>query len=200
MPDQSLIRPAGVGFFGKLPTAGDFVRRGLDARTLRALDDWCQAGLARAPSPAPDGRTRFWRFACAAGALAPRALAGVLAPSRDVVGRCFPLFVAAERGDDGPGFDRDDVAWYDRVEILVAEASQGLLDAQNLADGLRDLGAPRARDTAGAVASVWWMSDAEDQATVFHGSASPSAFETLIDGWKTPIDPDRPLQPDLRGL
>lgn len=86
-----------IGLYGKLPSHGDFLRRRLDDPLVAAWDAWLQSSVAASrrilgerwldiylTSPA-------WRFAAEAGACGPGALAGVMIPSVDRVGRYFPL-------------------------------------------------------------------------------------------------------------
>jgi type VI secretion system protein ImpM len=85
------------GWYGKLPSLGDFASRRLPDEFIHTWDEWLQLGLAQLQSSDhADGRDvalhRFW--------VAPRLLsdaswAGVLAPSVDRVGRRFPLTIAA---------------------------------------------------------------------------------------------------------
>lgn len=89
-----------AGFHGKLPTRGDFVTRRVPAATVAVLDDWLEEGIAFGrealgnawPETFRDGP--LWRFAFDAGVAGPRAMTGVMVPSRDRVGRAFPLLVA----------------------------------------------------------------------------------------------------------
>lgn len=90
-----------AGFFGKIPSRGDFVRHGLSPGFLRALDGWWQVVL-------PDSRERLgegwadvwmeapvWRFALAPGTCGEAAALGLWLPSTDRAGRLFPLTIAA---------------------------------------------------------------------------------------------------------
>lgn len=91
-----------AGFFGKVPSRGDFVSRNLPPAFVRAWDAWASACLA-------DGRRTYgndflhryllapvWRFALAPGLAGGNGWIGVLATSVDAVGRCFPLTIAVE--------------------------------------------------------------------------------------------------------
>jgi type VI secretion system protein ImpM len=91
-----------VGFYGKLPSHGDFLRRRVSDAFVDAWDAWLRECIASSrtslaarwldvylTSPA-------WRFACAAGACGPAPIVGIVAPSVDQVGRYFPLTVVAE--------------------------------------------------------------------------------------------------------
>jgi type VI secretion system protein ImpM len=91
-----------VGFYGKLPSHGDFLRRRVSDAFVDAWDAWLRECLAASrtalgprwldlylTSPA-------WRFACAAGACGPAPVIGLLVPSVDQVGRYFPLTLVSE--------------------------------------------------------------------------------------------------------
>jgi type VI secretion system ImpM family protein len=91
-----------IAWFGKLPAIGDFVHRRLDLDTVERLDGWLSGGLTQRIQTAPDAwlaaydHAPRWRFAWAAGVLADKGpwsgpSCGVLLPSRDRVGRRFPL-------------------------------------------------------------------------------------------------------------
>lgn len=89
-----------VGYFGKLPLAGDFLRRAIAPAFTEPWDAWLQALIT-------EGRAAFgpawqdtyftapiWRFALPPGAAGPAAMVGTLMPSVDRVGRQFPFTLA----------------------------------------------------------------------------------------------------------
>lgn len=92
--------PPAVGFFGKLPARGDFVRRDLPQAFVDAWDAWLAAGIAASKTRlGADWLAAFleapvWRFALAAGVAGPD-IAGIFLPSVDRAGRYFPLTLAA---------------------------------------------------------------------------------------------------------
>ena len=92
------------GWYGKLPTLGDFASRRLDPAWIAAWDAWLAQGLGtlRADDDAwLDGylASPAWRFVVMPGAIpgdaGARACAGVLMASVDRVGRYFPLTLMA---------------------------------------------------------------------------------------------------------
>jgi type VI secretion system protein ImpM len=110
-----------VGFYGKLPSHGDFLRRRVSDAFVDAWDAWLRECLAASrtalgahwldvylTSPA-------WRFVCAAGACGPMPVLGVAAPSVDQVGRYFPLTLVAELPPD--------------ISLLKAAACGGFFEA-----------------------------------------------------------------------
>ncbi len=92
-----------AGFFGKIPTRGDFVERGLPRPLTDALEVWSKAGLATFADHRPQSWLQdylvspIWRFA---GAFSGRVWAGVLCPSVDAAGRYFPIALVAEQSVD----------------------------------------------------------------------------------------------------
>ncbi len=90
-----------IGYYGKLPLAGDFLRRGLSAEFTTAWDGWMLRTLERAQQDDGTWRAAYlsapiWRFSLAPGLLGPRGAMGIMIPSHDRVGRLFPFCIAAE--------------------------------------------------------------------------------------------------------
>ena len=91
----------GIGLFGKLPAAGDFVGRGFSLQLRDALDGMLQSALRAAQS---EGATRQSLESSARGlvlnvrpgVLCKTGFLGCVAPSCDRVGRFFPLCVGLE--------------------------------------------------------------------------------------------------------
>ncbi len=118
-----------VGFFGKLPTHGDFLRRRASDAFIGAWDVWLQECLAASRS-ALGGRwldvyltSPAWRFVCAAGACGSEPVAGVIVPSVDRVGRYFPLTIVATlpQGVSPVGLATAAGAFFDNAERLAVD-------------------------------------------------------------------------------
>lgn len=118
-----------VGFYGKLPTHGDFLRRRVSDAFVGVWDGWLQECIASSratlgarwldvylTSPA-------WRFVCASGACGPAAVIGLMVPSVDRVGRYFPLTLVAElpSGSDPVVAASDSAPFFEAAERLVIE-------------------------------------------------------------------------------
>ncbi len=153
-----------AGFFGKIPTRGDFVRHGLPADTVAALDAWWQrvipesrALLGEADWTAAWMQAPVWHFALAPGCCGARPLAGVWVPSTDSAGRLFPLLIAlAGRArndlDAAAGFLAAAEAAAMRVlaeDVGPAELADAVASAAAAAPGASIEPAP-------AGASRWW--------------------------------------------
>lgn len=118
-----------VGFYGKLPSHGDFLRRRTSDAFVAAWDAWLQAGLSTSQAALGDRwldvylTSPAWRFVCAAGACGPMPVAGVLVPSIDRVGRYFPLTVVAELSPDVPimGVPTQLLSFFGAAERLLVD-------------------------------------------------------------------------------
>ncbi len=90
-----------VGFFGKMPGRGDFVRRDLPNAFVDIWDEWLTECIARSRAALGHHWTDawlcapVWRFALGGGLCGPTAWAGVMMPSVDSAGRYFPLTLVA---------------------------------------------------------------------------------------------------------
>lgn len=125
---------ASVGFFGKLPCAGDFVQRRLPAhfvetwdRSLEHAVDATRALLGEQWLTAYRG-SPLWRFVLAPGACTESAWAGVFGPSLDRVGRCFPMVIAAPLGTDTGAMLqllRSGHGWFDALEQTYIAGQTG---------------------------------------------------------------------------
>lgn len=85
-----------VGFYGKIPARGDFVRAALSLELVRCWDGWLQVVLPVVAWPPDWDASPIWRLNLPAGLCGPSALGGVMLPSSDRIGRRFPLLLAAE--------------------------------------------------------------------------------------------------------
>jgi type VI secretion system ImpM family protein len=116
-----------AGFFGKLPGAGDFVQRRLPAAFVDRWDghfEQAMAAVRGALGPAWQELFRAgpsWRFLLPPRVCGDAAWAGVMTPSADRVGRCFPLVLATRVAEaPGAGAWREGSGWYDLAERIAA--------------------------------------------------------------------------------
>jgi type VI secretion system protein ImpM len=92
------------GWYGKRPSAGDFLSRRLPKSLVDRLDLWLQAGMTALRERSPDEWHRryaaapAWNALLPAGVLAPDACLVVVAASQDRVGRRFPMCVIVQLG------------------------------------------------------------------------------------------------------
>ncbi|SFE00314.1 type VI secretion system-associated protein TagF [Paracidovorax konjaci] len=128
----SRARPR-VAWFGKLPGQGDFVGRRMPRAVSGPWDDWLSHGLGHLKSTAHGNweqaftQSPLWSFVvCGSKGSAPSC--GVLAPSIDRVGRCYPLTVVAVGDMPQQALEADDV-----LGRFFDEACKAVIDARRLA-------------------------------------------------------------------
>lgn len=152
MPGSTLRRePVSAGFFGKLPSRGDFVSRYLPKSFLEPWDNWLQTAIAQSRQQLGDAwcdrycSSPLWRFALSGGLCGPDHFAGILMPSVDRVNRYYPLIIAAPLTPDWPLLMLPTVgnAWFQQAEQLALEAlDRDDLDLEAFTRRVGDLGAP----------------------------------------------------------
>jgi type VI secretion system protein ImpM len=136
------------GFYGKLPSHGDFLQRGVSDDFVNHWDSWLQDGMARSRSELGEAAwldvfltSPLWRFALASGVVGVPVWAGILLPSVDRVGRYFPLTLVAELP---PGVLPFELAvagngWFDWAETLARRTLEDeLVDLNRLESELRE--------------------------------------------------------------
>jgi type VI secretion system protein ImpM len=123
---------ANIGFFGKLPSHGDFIERRLNPQFRTHWDEWMQQSMYESQQELA-GRwldcyltSPIWRFFLSDGIAGSASYAGVLLPSVDRVGRYFPFTVVVELpvGTLALEFARRAADWFAAVEQLCADALQ----------------------------------------------------------------------------
>jgi type VI secretion system protein ImpM len=96
-----MISAPTVGFYGKLPCNGDFIYRRVPREFVDVWDRWvCESLLASRRRLQERWREAYlsspaWRFVLAGGLCGAGMYAGIMLPSVDRVGRCFPLAIVA---------------------------------------------------------------------------------------------------------
>lgn len=113
--------------FGKLPSHGDFISRGLDLTACDAWDRWASEGLRAAREllgerfEAAHDRAPPWRFIDGPGRFGRDWRAGSLAPSIDAAGRRFMIMLAADGlSSDQAGGGGEAIA--EQMEGLIYQA------------------------------------------------------------------------------
>jgi|GEM_PF-355616 len=188
-----------IGFFGKLPTHGDFVSTGLGRKLQGALDTWLQSSLQAIQGEfGGQWEHRFrsmpsWRFVVERDLWGPATVAGVIVPSFDRVGRNFPLAVAAQLH----GFSGDprclclDDTWFIAAEGLAETSAHRDFDIETFTTGLKRLRPPRPGQFDDGVeqssltppGTLWWRTDPEDRRMKgfrITGAPGPSDFLKLL--------------------
>lgn len=146
------------GFFGKLPSHGDFLTRRLPPDVRLRFDDWLQGALVDSKAALGDAwlptwlRSPLWRFAAGPGVAGEQGWTGLMMPSHDRVGRCFPLLLLAPAAGTPSLRDcmtlHDD--WYTRLEDLALSALDEGFALDGFDRALLALGGPPAGERAAA--------------------------------------------------
>ncbi|MYZ41473.1 type VI secretion system-associated protein TagF [Schauerella aestuarii] len=157
-PSATAIEP--FGWYGKIPAGGDFMHRRLPRDLIGWWDRWLQHGLnGLRHSPPEEGLRAFqsapmWNFAIPSGLGAGRVQFGCISPSRDRVGRAYPVcaILQVANEDYEPGMLHRAARFYRAIGegLLTAvrhgcspeQLDQTLLQARG--DMMHMLSAPRA--------------------------------------------------------
>lgn len=173
MPNPTGGTTASVGFFGKLPGAGDFVQRRLPADFVERWDRHFEQAVAASRSTLGERwheawhASPAWRFMLAPGVCGESGWAGVMAPAADRVGRCFPMVMTAPIGLDpaaGGRILREAQRWFDALEHAHAEARQHGAGADAFDARVSSLPGPQdvtRSDPAAALHGIDWRSCAQ---------------------------------------
>lgn len=140
-----------AGWYGKLPSLGDFASRRLEASFITPWDEWLAEGLdglrTHQPSAWLDAylASPVWRFVLMPGTMGlDQAMAGVLMPSVDRVGRYFPLTLTATLPT--PPQSEADIqtllTWLHQLDDLAADALHDDWGIDQLEDQLSKLAMP----------------------------------------------------------
>ena len=147
-----------VGFYGKLPARGDFVRAGLPRDFTDPWDDWLQSVIAGSRSLMGDDwlpaflEAPVWRFTLPAGMCGSHAALGLMLPSVDRAGRYFPLMFAAlsPRGIAKESGE----TWLDACEAAGRSALEKDTSPEGIASMIRSSELPE--EAGGLAAATWW--------------------------------------------
>jgi type VI secretion system ImpM family protein len=161
--------------FGKLPSHGDFVSRGLSAQERDAWDSFASEGMERAIVELGDAFDEAyasappWRFAFGPGRFGDGWRAGAFAPSVDRAGRRFPLVV----GSAGAESSDCDLEWVaQESEAAIYAAFEGGDTVDRLVERLTSLTPPRA--AAPPRAAFWTLGgEGHSPCSVGHDQPDP---------------------------
>ncbi len=158
-PAADMKPEEGPGFVGKLPCKGDFVARRLPRDFRDCWERWLDAVLSYSRGLLGDDwqdiylTSPVWRFALASGVCGGRAAVGVVLPSVDRVGRCYPLAAVAmiEGCPAVQSLVHAEPAWFDAIEAqlfdaLEEDAELDRVDAKISAVGFPPVGDSRRDD------------------------------------------------------
>jgi len=133
-----------LGFYGKLPTYGDFIQKRLPTDFINPWHEWLQTGMLACREKDPEGWLTFylncpaWSFVLSAGICGEQAVAGVTIPSVDRVGRYFNFTMASLLPTDicPAVFARTQSSWFDGLENLALSVLEEEMDQDAIEDSI----------------------------------------------------------------
>jgi len=190
--------------FGKLPTRGDFVTRGLPASFVEPWACWVDRAMIGSRALLGDAwleawmRAPVWRFALPAGACGPHPALGLMLPSIDRVGRGYPLMVAilfpAHHAAPDP---EAGTPFLDAVEDAARAALTDDLDPDALAERIATAPSPVEPGSGAGQGAHWWTDGAPavaSAALVLDGLPPMPDHAAMLAGESGQDDPrDTPL-------
>lgn len=129
-----------LGFYGKLPTYGDFIQKRLPTDFVNPWHEWLQSGMVACRERSPDGWMSFylncpaWSFVLSPGICGEQAVVGVTIPSVDRVGRYFNFTMASILpGNICPAvFAATHGSWLDDLEDLALSVLEQEMDQETI--------------------------------------------------------------------
>lgn len=164
-----------IGFFGKVPSHGDFISDGLERELIGTFDGWMRSGM----HAGADMFTGRWpeifsssppiRFIIERGIWGNCAYVGVLVPSADRVGRKYPLAIIAQLNGfrEHPRSLYLDDTWFMAAEALAETSMTRDFDICRFITSIKKLRLPKSREEEDVPemvrgrmpASLWWYID-----------------------------------------
>lgn len=179
--------PSGVGFYGKIPTRGDFVGAGLPRDLVDQWDGWCRLALHESrqalgePWLAAWMEAPIWRFRLAPGCCGAAGVLGVMLPSVDRAGRHFPFMLAAFSAS---GADLCEGAeWLAQGEQIGLAAVLDDLAPDDIASRLAQIDAKRTAFAWDDAPALWWTDGAPRRAAGqlrFTQMPPPALFASML--------------------
>lgn len=169
----SAAKPS-LGIIGKHPGYGDFVQVGVSEPVAQILTGWIDHAFAGLRDSMGNDWPAFWdrgqdlRFWLGAGC-AGRTVAGVMRPSRDKVGRRYPLLLFVEGALVPPPVLVPDQQLWDRLDAHLALMQPGQ-GGKALLDGLT-LDLPPEPDLQAVGPTIWAHRADGDLAKLFAAAA-----------------------------
>ena len=152
------------GWYGKLPSLGDFASRRLPTEFTGTWDAWLQKVLQATRVALGEGwldcylTTPIWRFVLLPGLVGTSGWAGVVMPSVDRVGRHFPLTVAVALPSYAAAAQAvfEGANWFAALEDAALDALDPTRGPDDLDHALADRGftPPRTADLGGSLGAV----------------------------------------------
>ncbi len=174
-PAETAAESDRIGFFGKVPSHGDFISDGLERELIGTFDNWMRSGLHACADTFAGRWSEIFassppiRFIIESGIWGNSAYAGVLVPSADRVGRKYPLAIVAQLNNfrKHPRTLYLDDTWFMAAEALAETSMTGDFDMSRFNASVKKLRPPKPREEDDAPemvrnrvpTSLWWRID-----------------------------------------
>jgi type VI secretion system protein ImpM len=140
-----------VGFYGKIPSKGDFIQRRLDRKFTQHWDSWLQSCMENSRAKLGERWLQMylvspiWRFALAKNILSENMIVGVVIPSVDSVGRHFPFTLATEITSQVNlyQFAIEQDEWFETLEDLALDGLSEDFNLENFEEKLESYPEPK---------------------------------------------------------
>ena len=135
-----MFNQAEIGLHGKLPGYGDFLTRNLPPSFIEVWDQWLQFYISVSRDHLGDAwidcylTSPIWRFVLSAGVIDEKIWCGVVMPSVDRVGRCFPfsLLSAPQGAQSACDVLLNHQTWFEQLEQFSLAALDEQIDLEQL--------------------------------------------------------------------
>ena len=142
MTDNNSFRE--LGFYGKLPTYGDFIQKRLPQDFINPWHEWLQSGMLAVREHEPENWLTYylncpaWCFVLGAGICGSQPVAGVTIPSVDKVGRYFNFTMASilPEETEPTSFASSHYQWVLDIKDLALEILDEELDQQSIEEAI----------------------------------------------------------------
>jgi len=139
-----------TGFYGKLPSHGDFISRNLPRTFIDPWDNWLQTVITASQEQLGEQWLDFflvspvWRFILSDGNCGESAWIGIIIPSVDRVGRYFPLTIASHINVSVKPIALIDECqyWFKQVEEIALDTLDDSYQLDDLEKKLKDISEP----------------------------------------------------------
>jgi len=161
--------PLIAGWYGKIPSLGDFISRRLPASFIDPWDAWLQRSMIASRAQLGDHwlniylMSPIWRFILMPGICGDNLCMGILMPSVDKIGRHFPLTIAIQIAPHPTALFTAFSAqtWYASLEHLALSSLNGNVSPNDLDQGLANYPFPQlppgSRFAPIEEFSKWWQ-------------------------------------------
>lgn len=149
MPNKIIVNNNNLlttGWYGKIPSLGDFISRRLPLDFINLWDHWLQQTITQSQIQLGDNWVNhylvspIWRFILMPGICGDRMWIGILMPSVDKIGRYFPLTIATPLESDSTSFFTalSAQSWYQSLEQLALNTLNITLMPDDIDQALAD--------------------------------------------------------------